>query len=275
MKRKFITLTLSLCCFSAVGSFTACSNYDKRYENYNNVVKKDGFAYQLVNNEWESESYYLLLGSLSTPKGSVEIPSSVDDIPVRAIATYAFSKSEKLESVTIPDSVEEIQGLAFEYCLNLVSVKLPDNEKLEIANDAFIGSNQLFQTVDNVKYVDDWAIGYDGSITAFALRENTVGIANGAFQSCNGLKDVEIPSGVKTIGNGAFSACDNLENVTIGSDVQRIGSNAFSDCTKLKTVEFKVAAGWYEGSRDTMKDLSKPLANAEEMKKGTSVLERR
>ncbi len=275
MKRKLITLTLALCCFSAVGSFTACSNYDKRYEKYNNVVKKDGFAYQLVNREWESESYYLLLGSLSTPKGSLELPSSVDGTPVRAIASYAFSKSEKLESVIIPDSVQEIQGLAFEYCLNLTSVKLPDNAELAIADDAFVGSNQLFQTVDNVKYVDDWAVDVDGSLSTFALRENTAGIANSAFSGCSSIKDVEIPDSVTTIGGGAFSGCDNLENVTIGSNVQRIGAGAFKGCSKLKSVEFKVAAGWYELSWDTMKNFSDSFANAEEFKKGMSSLERR
>jgi hypothetical protein len=59
---------------------------------------------------------------------------------------------------------------------------------------------------------------------------------------------------VTTIGNLAFENCDSLVSVRIPSSVARIGYKAFCDCKSLTTANYP--AGWVEnigyGSYPTM-----------------------
>lgn len=48
--------------------------------------------------------------------------------------------------------------------------------------------------------------------------------------------DFIIPDGVKIIEQRAFQRCDKLKNVSIPSSVEKIASNAFSDCPCIKII---------------------------------------
>lgn len=52
-------------------------------------------------------------------------------------------------------------------------------------------------------------------------------IGTAAFQNCQSLTSVEIPSTVTTIGGSAFYYCKGLTNITIPSSVTSIGTSAF------------------------------------------------
>ena len=58
-----------------------------------------------------------------------------------------------------------------------------------------------------------------------------------AFQDCQGLADITIPSHVRIVDYDAFSGCINLTNVVLEAGVESIGSFAFCDCGKLQTIE--------------------------------------
>jgi hypothetical protein len=53
------------------------------------------------------------------PGGAVEIPGTLDGLPVATIADYAFSGESGLTSVTIPNSVTTIGPSAFSGCTGL------------------------------------------------------------------------------------------------------------------------------------------------------------
>merc|ERR1740124_282734 len=57
-----------------------------------------------------------------------------------------------------------------------------------------------------------------------------------AFRNCSSLKEIHIPSGVKTIENDTFSGCSGLEKITISSSVKEIHSYAFRNCSSLETI---------------------------------------
>ena len=66
-------------------------------------------------------------------------------------------------------------------------------------------------------------------------------ISRDAFQNCNKLTSVTIPSSVTEIeeyynSDGAFRNCTSLELVTIEAGIEKIGHYAFKECTSLKTI---------------------------------------
>lgn len=61
-------------------------------------------------------------------------------------------------------------------------------------------------------------------------------ICDYAFNKCNSIVSLIIPTGIKDIGEEAFYKCDNLKNVTINQGVITIGEYAFADCVKLNKV---------------------------------------
>ena len=71
--------------------------------------------------------------------------------------------------------------------------------------------------------------------TTIVINDGTLGIADGAFNNCNGLIAVSIPEGVMNIGNTAFGRC-NLTSVTIPSSVTNIDNGAFIQCSSLSSI---------------------------------------
>lgn len=63
-----------------------------------------------------------------------------------------------------------------------------------------------------------------------------ISIGDYAFQNCNALSNIELPSNVNTIGKGAFHTCRNLKKITIGKNVSEIGSVAFYGLENINDV---------------------------------------
>lgn len=63
-----------------------------------------------------------------------------------------------------------------------------------------------------------------------------VGIGANAFNSCDQLTTVNIPSTIKYINEFAFSNCELLDSINIPGSVTRIGGGAFQDCKSLQAV---------------------------------------
>ena len=61
-------------------------------------------------------------------------------------------------------------------------------------------------------------------------------IGGGAFEGCEYLTSVTIPSGVTRIGDYAFSGCRALTSVVISNGVTYIGEGAFLSCRGLSSV---------------------------------------
>lgn len=110
-------------------------------EHYYSEVKQDGLTILKYSDHAE-------ISGCDMSATSVEIPASVDGVPVtviqmyafqpteiteitipdsvKEIGNYAFSGNKELKSVTISDSIEKIGLRAFEQCPKLETVELPD-----------------------------------------------------------------------------------------------------------------------------------------------------
>ena len=60
------------------------------------------------------------------------------------------------------------------------------------------------------------------------------------FQGCENLKEINIPEGVEEIGgkifHGAFEDCEKLESITLPSTLKKIEEYAFQGCKGLKQI---------------------------------------
>ena len=67
---------------------------------------------------------------------------------------------------------------------------------------------------------------------------NVTRIGFDAFNQCDKLTFVDIPSSVKTIGGGAFYFCSSLTSITLKEGLEHIEWNAFDDCRSLENITF-------------------------------------
>lgn len=158
-------------------------------------------------------------------------------------------------SITIPDSVTSIYSYAFINCKSLNSVNIPGNVT-SIAEGTFRGCTNLIQTQDAVQYVDKWVVGCDDSVASLTLRENTKGLADGAFKNRISLINVNLGNSGKltSIGEGAFEGCTNLVNVSFGNSgkLTSIRRDAFRGCKSLERITIpdgvtSIGVGTFEG----------------------------
>lgn len=131
-------------------------------------------------------TYYAVAGIGNVTANEITIPAEYAGKPVKAIARGAFANCANITSVTIPASVTTVEV------------------------DAFAGCTALLQQEGGVTYAGKWAVASDATVTSVTLRNDTVGIAQGAFINCADLTNVSIPDSVKSISAGAFTGCDKL-----------------------------------------------------------------
>ncbi|MBQ9743784.1 MAG: leucine-rich repeat domain-containing protein [Clostridia bacterium] len=186
----------------------------------------------------EANKYLILISAKSTDITSASIPSST-----KFIGRCAFANCSKLTSVAIPESVIFIDYQAFNGCNMLSDINIPDGVKY-IGAEAFRGCTNAIETEGDVSYVDKWVIGCKKNATSVTLRNDTVGIAGGAFYECQILNTVVIPDSVKTIGYMAFSF-SGISYITIPDTVTLINSSAFTGCLHLQSISFEKPDGWF------------------------------
>lgn len=172
---------------------------------------------------------------------SVEIPESIEGLPVTVIGLYAFQIS-KIESVTIPNSVKEIGHYAFNNCTGLKSVTIPDSvEKVGIR--AFENCTSL-EKVEFPDHIIEWnSKVFEGTPWISAQREKSpLVIVNGALldgDKCKG--DVKLTSDIKYIASGAFQRNMDITSVVVPSSVTKLCDNVFFYCMNLTSVELNGA----------------------------------
>ena len=137
---------------------------------------------------------------------------------LRSIGNYAVS-CNSLEEITIPDSVGSIGSGVFAGCSALTAIH--------------VGSgNQNYCEQDGVLFTMDkkTLIFYPAgkTETAYSVPAGTEAIGTAAFESSMNLKQVTLPSGLKTIGDEAF-CFHSLEQINLPDSLTEIGSYAFAE----------------------------------------------
>ena len=174
--------------------------------------------------------------------------SSSYDLPVSPYAygikpVDLYLNDVLVENLAIPSGVNRIGGYIFAGT-SIKTVSLPDSVT-QIGENAFAKTVPASTYEDGIAYVDKWAVAYksagdDGEdaddVPPFALRADTVGIADKTFSWCDmEAENLTLPKSLRCIGQAAFSGM-RVQNLSFaaGSELRFIGAYAFSSSTLME-----------------------------------------
>lgn len=179
---------------------------------------------------------------------------------LEGIAGSAFWSCTALETAELPASVERIGDAVFwaidgltvhapegsyvsDYCKNSgiptvseTSVYTPlDRENTILGSQYAYGEFREFTIGENITGIEANAFEYCENLESIFIPSNVRYIAQDAFEYCYGLRTVTI-DGCKEVRGEAFEYCEALEEVRINEGTESIGESAFAYCEKLTDV---------------------------------------
>jgi len=203
------------------------------------------------------------------PKQTVNIPPTIQRMPVASIGSWAFYESTSLNSIVLPNSVTSIEEGAFAGCSRLASITIPNsvtsigewafadtmltsinipNSVISIVNGAFLGctsltainvaaDNNRYSSVDGVLFNKSKTvlIHFPGGKTgAYTIPKGVTSIGGSAFRYSS-LTGITIPNSVSNIGEHAFAE-SNLTSITLPNSIISIRNSTFDGCNDLTSV---------------------------------------
>ena len=138
-----------------------------------------------------------------------------------------------LETISIPDSVEELCGGCFAHCRSLKHVTFGPSSKLKrICKDAFAYAGlETMSIPDSVEELCDGCFAHCGSLkrVTFGLSSKLKRICKDAFAYA-GVESIVVPDSVIELCCGCFLACSGLKSITFGmaSQLECMGGEVFA-----------------------------------------------
>lgn len=200
------------------------------------------YTYTVINSKAKITDY--------TGSGTViTIPDSLGGYPVTAIGIYAFSYCNTLTSVTVPDSVIEIQNYAFYQSAKITTISLGAGVNI-LGYSVFARCYKLTQI--NAAGTNN-AYSSSGGVLFNKTGETLVQYPPGKTGSYT------MPVGVTSIAANAFYDCDYLTSVSVGSAVNLIGNLAFSSCSVLTQINVDPVNTAYSSLDGVLFDFAKTI----------------
>ena len=223
-----------------------------------NSIKRVGGLYDFLNENFpcKKEKGLIYVGNAFNPYLCLvygedrNMTSASVNKRCKVIGTGAFSFSDSLTSIVIPNSVQSIGEDAFITCGKLESLTIGKDVKIipdgvfkycnSLASITVHKDNQNYKDIDDNLYTKDGKtlIQYAVGKTAdkFSIPDGVQSISYRAFAGCDSLTGVVIPDSVQSIGDSAFVGCISLTSIVIPGSVQSIGEDAFYHCASLTSV---------------------------------------
>ena len=186
---------------------------------------------------------------------------------VTVIDEGVFKNCSNLKTVTIPDSLTEINAMAFEGCYKIKTINqsaqyeikdkcvirkkdhalvyvLPQKGKLKIPNGVKTIQRYAFCTCTSsevtipasVTHIGSSAFEYSYSLESVAIYGALASFGSQAFRDCMALKNVSLAPGITSLGSAVFVNCYSLKKITLPNSITTINSEAFRYCRALKEV---------------------------------------
>ena len=205
-------------------------------------ARTDVFDARITSNKYEkglgiirfdapvTQMYIYTFCNTETNIGAHNLETIILPNGVQEIGEYAFYDCSSLKSVTIPPSVTRMRGYAFGNCNNLTRVDISDLSAW--CKIVFSEKAQANPLSNGAKlYLDG------NEVTDLIIPSDITELKFGAFCGCSSLTSVIIPESVSTIHKSAFALCANLTDVIISNSViSPTDTHIFSNCSSLTNV---------------------------------------
>ena len=252
-----------------------------------------GFTYKV------SDNGVIVTSNDEKTTGDIVIPSEIDGLPVIAIGSEEFFGFSNVTSVTIPETVTDIDISTFSTCSELEKFIVDENnqyyssdahgvlfnkdksklirypegnaaEKYSIPNGVAVICESAFARAKKLKEIripatvttiEAAAFLATWALEGIVIPDSVTKLTGNAFSN-SGIKSAVLPAGIKTIETRLFDKCTSLESVVIPANITKIDDFAFSMCDKLENI-------YYTGSQEdwnkiTVSDAENfPLENAQ------------
>lgn len=203
----------------------------------------------------------------------VVVPECLDGFPVTVIGEHAFNGQKQLRRVTLPDSIVEIQHMAFASCRELTQMNRPlklakvggaafnfcpvsltpkgnqpmeeqdfkyvldENGDAEITGCHTYGDEVVFPATLRGHKVTRIGGFQNAQVKSVVICEGITSVTTFGFQGCTHLQQVRFPDSLKQIGGHGFAYCRALTEVRLPDNLIDIMDHAFTCCTSLKKVK--------------------------------------
>lgn len=131
-----------------------------------------------------------------------------------------------ITEVIVEDGITRIGSYAFYGCKELSKITVPGTLTM-VGSRALNGTAWFGRQGDGAVYLNNIAVGYNGSPKNVTVKNNTVCVAEGAFEGCESLNKIELPYSVTEVGSNAFKGCTALTEAYVPYSVKTLGSGAF------------------------------------------------
>lgn len=207
-------------------------------------VTEDGLEYYI--SDWDDS--YIQITGYSGDASELVIPAEIDGIKVQEIGYRALSNCSSLVSVSLPDTISEIDSYAFNGCSSLEEIIVSSENENFVSLDGVLFSKDMTKLIrcpgkmqgeyivpEGVERIGTNAFAYCEEITSVILPSTLTYISGDAFSNCIGITEIEIPNGVTDI-NDAFRYCYSLKSITIPESVEYMNSYMFAELSALEEI---------------------------------------
>ena len=224
----------------------------KTYDNLPVIsIKRNCFAMctNIISIQFSKDSQLIDIGDFAfshcSNLQSIEIPNSVENV-----GSYTFWNTD-LKNINFEENSKliSIGDYAFYNCVKLCSIEIP-NSVINIGHYAF--ANSGIQSINLSKNIENLGVApfIDCSklINIFVDQENrNYKSIDGNLYSKDGKELIQyaiakqesffiVSKNVTKIGDYSFAGCQNLKSVQLSEGIIDIGMNAFSYCNKLENI---------------------------------------
>lgn len=253
MKKLFkilILVLVAVCC--AAGLFACDSGSDKD--------KKTGLQYKM----YDGDDGYTVYGYVKEgDETELDIGSfNKDGVVIKRIKKGAFKDNDNLVKIIVPDTVETIDGGAFENMKALKEITLPFIGKTAVADVSGINSAPDDKAADkstgsekNFGYIFGTE-EYDGGV---AVTQNYDSSNTSTYYLPETLRTVNVsPKAGSEYGIPMYAFSGNawVNKVVLSADVKEIGVAAFKDNVYAETIDFGGVKTIYEDAFNGAKNIA-------------------
>ena len=150
--------------------------------------------------------------SMTAYKGSDRVVSVPEG--TTGIQRNAFSTAERVEKLTLPDSLSVLADDSLFGAISLSELSLPSYYSLNKIFKNSVPTSLIYVTVRNCSSLPDRAFEGQMYLQKVTIGSTVSEVGSYAFYGCSSLTEVVLPN-VPTYGQNVFSGCVSLESLTV------------------------------------------------------------